>query len=118
MKEGDDGSEDNGSESCRRFSARLLRFLDFRGPGDVMGRSSCSGVCLGVLSAIFKPWNESRPNVVPEKEDKGTTVVVMGDEGEELGEGSVIEDESTVEMVVVGEESVESEFWVDVLSRC
>ncbi len=42
-------------------------------------------------------------------------MVVTGDDGEELGEGSVMDEESTVEMVVVGEESVESEFCVDVL---
>jgi hypothetical protein len=39
----------------------------------------------------------------------------MGDSGDELGEGSDIEDESIVDMVVVGDESVESEV-VDVLS--
>jgi hypothetical protein len=33
----------------------------------------------------------------------------MGDSGEELGEGSDNEDESTVDMVVVGDESVESD---------
>lgn len=41
----------------------------------------------------------------------------MGDSGDELGEGSDIEDESMVDMVVVGDESVESEV-VDVLSWC
>jgi len=42
---------------------------------------------------------------------------VIGDSGDELGEGSDKEEESTVEMVVVGEESVESEVCVEVLSR-
>jgi hypothetical protein len=42
----------------------------------------------------------------------------MGDSGEELGEGSDNEDESTVDIVVVGDESVESEVCVDVLSWC
>jgi hypothetical protein len=42
----------------------------------------------------------------------------MGDSGDELGDGSDNEEESTVEIVVVGEESVESEVCVDVLSRC
>lgn len=42
----------------------------------------------------------------------------MGDSGEELGDGSVREDESTVDIVVVGDESVESEACVDVLSLC
>lgn len=42
----------------------------------------------------------------------------MGDSGEELGDGSDNDDESTVEIVVVGDESVESDACVDVLSRC
>lgn len=42
---------------------------------------------------------------------------VMGDSGEELGEGSERDDESMVEIVVVGEESVESDACVDVLGR-
>lgn len=45
-------------------------------------------------------------------------MIEIGDSGEELGEGSVSEDESTVDMVVVGDESVESEACVDVLSLC
>jgi hypothetical protein len=49
----------------------------------------------------------SRPNVDPENEDKGTKV--MGDSGEDEGEGSDSEDESTVDIVVVGDDSVESE---------
>jgi len=39
-----------------------------------------------------------------------------GDSGDELGDGSVSEEESTVEIVVVGEESVESDACVEVLS--
>lgn len=42
----------------------------------------------------------------------------MGDSGDELGEGSVIDGESNVEMVVVGEESVESELTDGGLLRC
>jgi len=42
----------------------------------------------------------------------------MGDSGEELGDGSDNEEESTVEIVVVGDESVESDACVDVLSVC
>ena len=41
----------------------------------------------------------------------------MGDSGEELGVVSVTEAESKVEMVVVGDESVDSEFMEDRLSR-
>ncbi len=46
-------------------------------------------------------------------EGKGT-----GDSGEDRGDGSVIVDESTVDIVLVGDESVDSEFVVDVLPRC
>lgn len=44
-------------------------------------------------------------------------MTVIGDSGEELGDGSEMEDESIVDIVVVGEESVES-LAVDVLSWC
>jgi hypothetical protein len=52
--------------------------------------------------------------VEPAKEDSGTRVT--GDSGDELGDGSERDDESTVDIVVVGEESVESEICVEVLS--
>ncbi len=45
-------------------------------------------------------------------------MIETADSGDELGDGSVMDDESIVDMVVVGEESVESELIVDVLSRC
>jgi hypothetical protein len=41
----------------------------------------------------------------------------VGDSGEELGVVSVTEPESNVDMVVVGEESVDSELVEDMLSR-
>ena len=41
------------------------------------------------------------------KGDRGR--VELGDSGEELGDGSVMDGESKVELVVVGDESVESE---------
>lgn len=44
--------------------------------------------------------------------------MVTGDSGDDEGEGSVNEDESAVEIVVVGEESVDSEACVDVESQC
>lgn len=43
---------------------------------------------------------------------------MIGDSGEDEGEGSVSEFESTVEIVVVGDESVDSDSCVDVESRC
>lgn len=49
-----------------------------------------------------------------EKDDSG--IIEMGDSGEEPGDVSVIDDESTVEIVVVGDESAEAEADVEVLS--
>ena len=42
----------------------------------------------------------------------------VGDSGDELGVVSVTETESNVEMVVVGDESVESEAVEEMLCRC
>lgn len=82
-----------------------------------MGRSSLSGGRIGFAATIFGFWNDSSPNDDPENGDSGTRV--MGDSGDELGEGSDSEDESTVDMVVVGDESVESDACrEDVLCRC
>lgn len=116
INEGDGGSDDNASTLEFKFNARLLGFLNFRGEGDVIGRSSLSGSRIGLGSTIFRPWNESNPKCELENDDSG--IKVIGDSGDELGEGSDNEDESTVDMVVVGEESVESDACVDVLSRC
>ena len=44
--------------------------------------------------------------------------MVTGDSGDELGDGSVKADESAVEIVVVGEESVDSDACVDMELRC
>jgi hypothetical protein len=48
--------------------------------------------------------------------DRGKSDV--GDSGDELGEGSVIDGDPNVDTVVVGEESVESELTDAVLPRC
>lgn len=81
-----------------------------------MGRSSLDVSRRGLLSPILGLWKESIPNVDLENEDNGTNVT--GDSGEELGDGSDNDAESTVDIVVVGDESVESDACVDVLSRC
>ena len=65
---------------------------------------------------MLRLWSFSKPNVEAPNEERGTSVT--GDSGDELGEGSESEEESTVDIVVVGEESVESDVCVDVLSRC
>lgn len=45
-------------------------------------------------------------------------LVLTGESGEEDGDRSVRGEESVVDNVVVGEESVDSDIWVDVLSLC
>ena len=45
--------------------------------------------------------------LLDENDESGS--IVTGDSGDELGEGSVKADESAVEIVVVGDESVDSE---------
>ena len=69
-----------------------------------------------MCSDIVRSSKEWIPNVVAEKDESG--IIVTGDSGDDEGEGSVSEEESAVEMVVVGEESVDSEHCVDVESRC
>jgi hypothetical protein len=59
--------------------------------------------------------DESRPKDVAGKEFSGMRFT--GESGEDEGEGSESEEVSVVS-VVVGEDSADSEFWVDVLSRC
>lgn len=115
IKDGEGGSEANSSMLGRRFRARLLGFF-FLGEGEVIGRSTVMGGGLVSISPIFRFWKESRPNEDPVNEDNGT--IVIGDSGDELGDGSDSEDESIVDTVVVGEESVESDACVEVLSRC
>jgi hypothetical protein len=56
------------------------------------------------------------PKDVPENEDRGT--IVIGDSGDEPGEGSERLDESAVDIVVVGEESVDSDACEEVEYRC
>ena len=116
MKDGDEGPEAwNPSILELRLRARLLGFLGFLGCGEVIGRSSASDGRMGSISATCRFLKDSMPNDDPENEESGRSV--MGDSGEELGEGSEREEESMVEMVVVGEDSVESDACVDVLGR-
>jgi hypothetical protein len=54
------------------------------------------------------------PHLLEEKDESGS--IEIGDSGDEPGDVSAMEDESTVEIVVVGEESAEAEVEVEVLS--
>ena len=94
------------------FTARFLRLRGFF--GGVAGlcwsaKKGCGGESL-LLSPLGDAVDESAMC------NDGETFP-DGDSGDGPGEGSVTEEESTVETVVVGEESEESEFEVDVLSR-
>ena len=111
---------DAGADTCTSgssepsFNARPFAFRGFRGEGEVMGRSKESRI-IG-LSDMVRSSREWIPKPFDEKEDRGS--MMTGDSGDELGDGSVRADESAVEIVVVGDESVDSEACVDVLSRC
>ena len=54
------------------------------------------------------------PHLLEEKDERGS--IEIGDSGDEPGDVSAMEDESTVEIVVVGDESAEAEVEVEVLS--
>jgi len=126
MKEGDVGAEvffsflaTEGRDvfDPRRFVSevavlipRFFRFLGFF--AGVVGRASSKKV-LGELSAeLFSDLRDLKSDT----NEEGATLAT-GDSGEGPGEGSVTDDESMVEIVVVGEESEDSDAKVEVLSR-
>lgn len=80
------------------------------GAGDVMGR-----IKRGACSETVRLAMEGKaPKVVPGNALRGTRLI--GESGEEEGEGSESDEESVHDTVVVGDESADSEFWVEVLS--
>lgn len=116
---GVDGPSERSPLNEPRFKARPFIFFGLRGDGEVIGRSRfmiCGGLSKGFLSDIVSESKLLRLKFVAPNDDRG--MMVMGDSGDEEGDGSVNEDESAVEMVVVGDESVDSEFCVEVESRC
>jgi hypothetical protein len=80
------------------------------GEGEVMGLSRFKG------SATLRVVIVMPPKDVDGKDERG--IRLMGESGEEDGDGSESGDESVVDMVVVGDESADSEACVDVLSWC
>jgi len=112
MKHGEEGSEtrellrDVGNGGCMD---NPFIFLGFLGPGDVIGRSKL----LFVLRSICRPFRVagSSPKVLEGNEFKG--IKFTGESGDDEGEGS---ESDEVSVVRVGEESADSEVWVDVLS--
>jgi hypothetical protein len=89
---------------------KFFRFLGFF--AGVVGRCN-SKKELGEVSDV--PFSALRALKSAAKE--GGAALEIGDSGDGPGEGSVTEDESMVEMVVVGELSDDSDASVDVLSR-
>jgi len=89
----------------------MPKFFKFRGfLAGVVGRCSSKKV---VAEASPETGSVLRDRKSATKE-QGVTVFAKGDSGDTAGEGSVTEDESMVEMVVVGELSEEA---VELLSR-
>jgi hypothetical protein len=124
MNSGDGGAElffspgatTMGAGACARRLPRedavlMPRFLRFRGFfAGVVGRCS-SKKLLGDESA---DGGSVLLDLKSATNDNGAAVFARGDSGDTPGDGSVTDDESMVEMVVVGELSEEA---VDVLSR-
>lgn len=85
-------------------------FFGRRGAGEVMGRSR-------FVSDTVREAMEGKPaNVAAGKDDSG--IKLTGESGEEEGDGSESDEVSVHDTVVVGDDSADSEFWVEVLSLC
>jgi len=81
-----------------------LRELDASGRAASRALDAAVGPCLP--SSCAGP-DSAEDFIMALKGDRGR--VELGDSGDELGDGSVMDGESKVEFVVVGDESVESE---------
>jgi hypothetical protein len=110
------GATATGAGACARKlpsedAVLIPRFFRFRGFfAGVVGRCSSKKVL-----ADGSPTGASvRLDLKSATKDEGVIVFARGDSGDTPGDGSVTDDESMVEMVVVGELSEEP---VDVLSR-
>lgn len=128
MKEGDVGAEVFLSLFARPgntpagFDRRLLNEVDVLIPKFFRFLAFFAGV-VGLCSSKNVVGEDSLDPLpalrdLKSAENEGAAAFEMGDSGEGPGEGSVTEEESMVEIVVVGELSDDSEATVDVLSRC
>lgn len=95
---------------------RPFMFRARRGEGEVIGRCRRGGPGKLRLFERVAVLLERLPKVVAGKLLRGMRLT--GESGDEDGEGSEREAESVVDSVVVGEESVDSDIWVEVLSWC
>jgi hypothetical protein len=128
IKEGDVGAEvffsfvaSTGNDAVG-LARKLLRELDVLMPKFFKFRAFFAGV-VGLCSSKKVLGDDSADplsvlrGLKSGEKDVGAAFAI-GDSGDGPGEGSVTEDESMVEMVVVGELSEDSDANVDVLSRC
>ena len=90
---------------------RFFKFLGFF--AGVVGLCNSKKVTGEDSDELFSVLRERKSAT----KEEGATLA-MGDSGEGPGDGSVTDEESMVEMVVVGDESDDSDASVDVESRC
>jgi hypothetical protein len=113
MKDGEVGSDTSEVETDPTNGGWIdnpFMFLGRLGEGEVIGRS-----LFEVSTTVRLDIVDGRPpKLAPGKDDRGNKLI--GESGEEEGDGSERGDESVVDKVVVGEESADSEVCVDVLS--
>lgn len=116
MNTGDDGSDTRLEESELANGGWIespFMFLALLGDGEVIGLSRLVFMLLESFMLRVFMVEERAPKVVPGKELKG--IKLIGESGDDDGDGSDSEDVSVVK-VVVGDES--AEFCVEVLSLC
>lgn len=115
MNDGDEGSEGSVEEAAEGANGgcidRPFMFLRL-GAGDVIGRLK-RGTCSKTVRLSI---GGRAPKVVPGKALRGTKLT--GESGEDEGEGSESDEESVHDTVVVGDESADSRFCIELLSRC
>jgi hypothetical protein len=110
--DGDAGSEIRFEAMAGGWIERPFMFRARLGDGDVMGLS----VLLKSMAAREDIADGRGPKLGPGKDESG--IKLMGESGDEDGEGSERGEESAVDRVVVGDESADSEACVEVLSWC
>jgi hypothetical protein len=116
MKEGEDGSETSDCVDGVAIMGGCIdnpfMLRDLRGEGEVIGRSN-----MGALGALRDSASgDWKTKLGVTKLLRGTRLI--GESGDEDGDGSDSGEESVVDMVVVGDESADSDICVDVLSWC
>lgn len=118
INDGDDGSETRVDDSVGEMNGgcieRPFMFRARLGDGEVIGRSWVwfESITESVASPI--DMEDSPPKEGPGNAARGARLI--GESGDDEGDGSDRDEESVQETVVVGDESADSDAWVDVLS--